>query len=56
MLHTGFAGPVGLASGVRLVVDLAARGLAGFGCGANREDAHFGVGALGARRRAVAVG
>ena len=38
---TGFAGPVGLASGVRLVVDLAARGLAGFGCGANREDAHF---------------
>jgi prolyl-tRNA synthetase len=38
---TGFAGPVGLAAGVPLVADHATRGLAGFGAGANKVDAHY---------------
>ena len=37
----GFAGPVGLGEGVRLVVDRSAAELAGFVCGANRADAHL---------------
>jgi prolyl-tRNA synthetase len=37
---TGFAGPVGLSAGVRLVADHAVRALESFGCGANRADAH----------------
>ncbi|HVR29708.1 MAG TPA: proline--tRNA ligase [Thermoanaerobaculia bacterium] len=38
---TGFLGPVGLAPDVPLWADHAARGLASFGCGANRADAHY---------------
>ncbi|HEX2163063.1 MAG TPA: proline--tRNA ligase [Thermoanaerobaculia bacterium] len=37
----GFAGPVGLAGDVRLVVDRSAADLVGFVCGANRADAHL---------------
>jgi prolyl-tRNA synthetase len=37
---TGFAGPVGLAAGVPLYADHATRGLASFGAGANKADAH----------------
>jgi prolyl-tRNA synthetase len=38
---TGFAGPVGLGAGVPLIADLATRGLASFGAGANKADAHY---------------
>jgi prolyl-tRNA synthetase len=38
---TGFAGPVGLEPGVQLLADHGTRGLAGFGAGANRADAHY---------------
>jgi prolyl-tRNA synthetase len=37
----GFAGPVGLPAGVRLIADLSVRDLANFVCGANQADAHF---------------
>ena len=37
----GFAGPVGLPDGVRLVADPSAADLPYFVCGANRGDAHF---------------
>jgi prolyl-tRNA synthetase len=37
----GFAGPVGLPAGVRLLADLSTRDLAGFVCGANAADAHL---------------
>jgi prolyl-tRNA synthetase len=37
----GFAGPVGLASDVRLVVDRSAADLVSFVCGANKADAHL---------------
>jgi prolyl-tRNA synthetase len=37
----GFAGPVGLAEDVRLVVDRSAADLVDFVCGANKADAHF---------------
>lgn len=37
----GFAGPVGLPKGVRLIADETVRGLEGFVCGANKQDAHF---------------
>ena len=37
----GFAGPVGLPDGVRLVADRTAADLPAFVCGANRGDAHF---------------
>jgi prolyl-tRNA synthetase len=37
----GFAGPVGLPKGLRLLADSAARELAGFVCGANKADAHL---------------
>ena len=37
----GFAGPVGLADGVTLVVDRSAAELVNFVCGANRADAHL---------------
>jgi prolyl-tRNA synthetase len=37
----GFAGPVGLPSGVRLLADLSTQGLEGFVCGANAADAHL---------------
>jgi prolyl-tRNA synthetase len=37
----GFAGPVGLAPEVRLVVDRSAADLVDFVCGANKADAHF---------------
>ena len=37
----GFAGPVGLAPDVRLVVDRSAADLVDFVCGANKADAHF---------------
>jgi len=37
----GFAGPVGLGDGVRLVVDRTAAGLVNFACGANAADAHL---------------
>ncbi|HVS65399.1 MAG TPA: proline--tRNA ligase [Thermoanaerobaculia bacterium] len=37
----GFAGPVGLAEGVRLIADPSVRGLGSFACGANRADAHL---------------
>ncbi|MEM7349348.1 MAG: proline--tRNA ligase [Acidobacteriota bacterium] len=41
----GFAGPVGLADGIRLIADHSARPLVNFTCGANQADAHFtGVG------------
>jgi prolyl-tRNA synthetase len=38
---TGFAGPIGLAAGVPLYADHATRGLASFGAGANKADAHY---------------
>jgi prolyl-tRNA synthetase len=38
---TGFAGPVGLPAGVPLYADFGVQDLRGFGCGANRADAHF---------------
>ncbi|HVS12397.1 MAG TPA: proline--tRNA ligase [Thermoanaerobaculia bacterium] len=37
----GFAGPVELAAGVRLVADPSVRELGAFACGANRADAHL---------------
>ncbi len=37
----GFAGPVGLPEGVRLVGDESVRGLTNFVCGANKGDAHL---------------
>ncbi len=37
----GFAGPVGLAEGVRLLADESVRGLKNFVCGANRGDTHL---------------
>ncbi len=37
----GFAGPVGLPKGVRLIADETVRPLTNFVCGANRGDAHF---------------
>jgi prolyl-tRNA synthetase len=37
----GFAGPVGLPAGTRLIADESVRPLANFVCGANRADAHF---------------
>jgi len=37
----GFAGPAGLAPGVRLLADPTARTLENFVCGANAADAHF---------------
>jgi len=37
----GFAGPVGLPEGVRLLADPSARGLVDFACGANDADAHL---------------
>ena len=37
----GFAGPVGLPDGVRLLADESVRGLSNFVCGANRGDAHL---------------
>jgi prolyl-tRNA synthetase len=37
----GFAGPVGLPAGVRLLADLTTRDLDGFVCGANARDAHL---------------
>jgi prolyl-tRNA synthetase len=37
----GFAGPVGLAEAVELVVDRSAADLVGFVCGANRADMHL---------------
>ncbi len=38
---TGFAGPVGLPEGLRLIADHSARGLTHFACGANAADAHL---------------
>jgi prolyl-tRNA synthetase len=37
----GFAGPVGLGDGIRLVADETVRGMRDFVCGANRADAHL---------------
>ena len=37
----GFAGPVGLPEGLRLIADPSARGLEHFACGANKDDAHL---------------
>jgi prolyl-tRNA synthetase len=37
----GFAGPVGLAAGVRLIADPSVKELGAFACGANRADAHL---------------
>ena len=37
----GYAGPVGLASGIELVADESVRHLVDFVCGANEGDAHF---------------
>ncbi len=37
----GFAGPIGLAEGVRLIADESVRPLTNFVCGANKVDAHF---------------
>ncbi len=37
----GFAGPIGLAEGVRLIADESVRPLTNFVCGANKDDAHF---------------
>jgi prolyl-tRNA synthetase len=37
----GFAGPIGLKDGVRLLADPSVRGLAKFVCGANEADAHL---------------
>jgi prolyl-tRNA synthetase len=37
----GFAGPVGLPPGVKLLADETTRELSGFVCGANEGDAHF---------------
>lgn len=37
----GFAGPVGLKEGVRLIADESVRGLTSFVCGANKADAHL---------------
>jgi len=37
----GFAGPVGLGDGVRLIGDLSAKSLANFVCGANAADKHL---------------
>ncbi len=37
----GFAGPVGLRPGVRLLADLSVRELSNFACGANEADAHL---------------
>jgi prolyl-tRNA synthetase len=36
----GFAGPVGLPAGLRLIADRSAAAVEGFVCGANRADAH----------------
>ena len=38
---TGYAGPVGLADGVRLIADPSVRELCGFVCGANEGDMHY---------------
>ncbi len=37
----GFAGPVGLPAGARILADRSVEGLADFACGANAEDAHY---------------
>ncbi len=37
----GFAGPVGLPEGLRLIADHSVRDLEHFACGANADDAHF---------------
>ncbi len=37
----GYAGPVGLPAGTRLVADESVRGLTNFVCGANAADAHY---------------
>jgi len=37
----GFAGPVGLPPGLRVIADESVRDLAGFACGANKADAHL---------------
>lgn len=37
----GFAGPVGLPAGTRLLADQSVRSLTNFVCGANQADAHF---------------
>ena len=37
----GFAGPVGLPDGVRLIADESVRSLVNFACGANSADAHY---------------
>jgi prolyl-tRNA synthetase len=37
----GFAGPVGLPAGARLIADESVRGLTNFVCGANRADTHL---------------
>ena len=38
---TGYAGPVGLADGVKLIADPSVRDLESFVCGANAKDAHY---------------
>jgi prolyl-tRNA synthetase len=37
----GFAGPIGLPAGLRVIADDSVRPLVGFVCGANRADAHY---------------
>ena len=37
----GFAGPIALADGVRLIADESVRALSNFVCGANKADTHF---------------
>ncbi len=37
----GFAGPIGLPAGLRMVADGSVRPLVGFVCGANQPDAHY---------------
>ncbi|MCB1056826.1 MAG: proline--tRNA ligase, partial [Acidobacteria bacterium] len=37
----GFAGPVGLPEGIKLIADESVRGLTNFVCGANKADAHL---------------
>lgn len=37
----GFAGPVGLKPGIRLLADLSAKGMTNFLCGANKTDYHL---------------
>ncbi len=40
--RVGFAGPIGLAGGVRLLADESVRDMDGFIAGGNRDDLHFG--------------